>query len=591
MSPRMALTVPCVALCILAACTQSVPGLKALAAVKSRGGKIARDERRPGCAVVALDFQFKKLNDTDIALLRPFVDLERLELVGAGFNGTGLVHLNALKHLRHLGLSNNPLTDDSLAALRGLQRLETLNLQLTPLTDAGLPHLRELGRLRELLLSGTSVTDAGLAWIKDLVELRVLGLDETAVTDAGLDHLRSLTKLEAIRLPSTTTDTGLSALRGMMQLRELDLRGSQVTDAGLARLGGLPGLRFVDLREAPVTARGVRDLERALPQLEVDYEPVARVGTEPTDAAKTALAVTESAVPAGNSGSPPGVREVLGWLSPRTETIVVARGPFTVEEPADGKDEEMTLLKTLRGLAMGPLSVREGAYLQLLAGQTVSLAVEGSRRFRHPRGLGMGPYDGCHILVFREELGSLASSLRKALAEGAVRTTRMAGEVVYVFEEKHENDWWTSYLALPQPNVLLGARDEASLEEVLERRRLRAAPRFLGNRFEGWERLSEQAPVWAMRHYTPAHHEGLTRVSFKFDPIRRCATFSLLSPYREVLDELASQGASAHATRTIVVRRRPSSGALEIEYTFADEESLFEFLLTLLGMLGHGVAV
>jgi hypothetical protein len=591
----MALVAFCTVLAILAACARAAsgPDAAALAAIEDLGGKITRDARRPGRPVVRIEFQFKQLKDAALALLRPFVELETLHLDSTGITGAGLVHLKPLTRLRRLGLSANALTDESLAVLPALERLEILNLQLTRVTDAGLPRLIKLPRLRELLLSGTTVSDAGLASIEQFVELRELALDETAVTDAGLRRLRCLTKLESVSLPSAVTDRGLSELRGMTHLRELCLLPCRVTDAGLASLRELPALRYVDLRGTGVTEHGVRELERALPELETDFEPAPRVAAGPQAAAEPMLTSTESAVSMEKSGPPPSLREVLGWLSPRTETIFVARGPFTLEKPTDSEyDARLPFLRTLQYLSMGGPSGGKGTWAKLLAGQTVLRAVEGSRRFRKPCGFGMMPYDGCHIIVFREDLGPLSGKLRKALAADSQRITRVAGEVVYVFEEKLEKDWWTTHVALPQQNVLLCATDETSLEEVLQRRRERAAPRFLDDRFAGWERLSEQAPVWAMRHFTSAHRstDGMSRVSFQYNSARRCATLSILSPNPWYLDELDTTCASARPGRTTVTRRL-GSGALQIESTFADEDSLFEFLLELLGMLGHAVFI
>ena len=60
---------------------------------------------------------------------------------------------------------------------------------------------------------GTKVSDAGLKHLKGLTQLRRLDLDRTKVSDAGLEHLKGLT-----------------------QLRRLDLGDTKVTDAGVKKL-------------------------------------------------------------------------------------------------------------------------------------------------------------------------------------------------------------------------------------------------------------------------------------------------------------------------------------------------------------------
>ena len=69
------------------------------------------------------------------------------------------------------------------------------------------------GRVVELNLSSTEITDEGLMHLKGLTNLRGLDLWRTQITDAGLLHLKGLTKLQ-----------------------NLDLRDTKVTDAGVAEL-------------------------------------------------------------------------------------------------------------------------------------------------------------------------------------------------------------------------------------------------------------------------------------------------------------------------------------------------------------------
>ena len=113
-------------------------------------------------------------------------------------------------------------------------------------TDMELVHLKGLRSLQWLDLSHTKVTDAGLVQLKRLTQLERLILDGTQVTDVGLVHLESLTKLEL-----------------------LDLSGTEVTDAGLVHLLHLNKLKTLGLFETKVTERGVRELQKALPNVEI----------------------------------------------------------------------------------------------------------------------------------------------------------------------------------------------------------------------------------------------------------------------------------------------------------------------------------
>ena len=81
-----------------------------------------------------------------------------------------------------------------------------------------------------------SATDAGLERLKGLTQLRALDLRMANVTDAGLEHLTGLTQLQMLVLWHTqVTDAGLEHLKGLTQLWILDLDETNVTDGGLKR--------------------------------------------------------------------------------------------------------------------------------------------------------------------------------------------------------------------------------------------------------------------------------------------------------------------------------------------------------------------
>jgi hypothetical protein len=120
------------------------------------------------------------------------------------------------------------LRDDSLV------RVNSVRLFGESATDAGLVHLQGLRQLQWLLLSETKVTDAGLVHLQGLSRLKGLCLNNTNVTDAGLAHLQGLKRLQALGLFSTkVSNAGLTHLQGLRQLQVLVLDNTKVTDAGL----------------------------------------------------------------------------------------------------------------------------------------------------------------------------------------------------------------------------------------------------------------------------------------------------------------------------------------------------------------------
>jgi hypothetical protein len=99
-----------------------------------------------------------------------------------------------------------------------------------PVTDATLLAVVRLGHLQELSLDGAQVTDAGLAGLKQLKELRRLNLSRTPLTDAGLGFLKELPDLRTIDLRGTTvTAAGVKQLQ--LALPTVEIR-ADVSDPG-----------------------------------------------------------------------------------------------------------------------------------------------------------------------------------------------------------------------------------------------------------------------------------------------------------------------------------------------------------------------
>ncbi|MGO8688755.1 MAG: leucine-rich repeat domain-containing protein [Thermoguttaceae bacterium] len=117
-------------------------------------------------------------------------------------------------------------------------------------------------------LHGQEVSDAGLEHLKGLAQLRGLELCGTKVSDVGLEHLKALTQLRWLQLDGTqVSDAGLVHLKGFTQLQELFLGGTQVSDAGLENLRGLTKLQSLSLGLTQVSDAGLEHL-KGLTQLQ-----------------------------------------------------------------------------------------------------------------------------------------------------------------------------------------------------------------------------------------------------------------------------------------------------------------------------------
>ena len=131
----------------------------------------------------------------------------------------------------------------------------------------------------------------------------------------------------------------------------------------------------------------------------------------------------------GTSGVPASaavlsrIDEVLHWLPVDSETIIVANGPFKIEKA----NESFRYQAAVRSL---PLGILQELLPKELVGKNVSLAVEGSRCFRSPHGLGMMPYQGCQVVVFDKGTASLLSAAMRVLLRKSARTVEISGKQV-----------------------------------------------------------------------------------------------------------------------------------------------------------------
>jgi internalin A len=92
---------------------------KAVAFVEKLGGRVTRDEKRPGKPVIGVRLSFSAVTDV------------------------GLKELAPLKNLTCLYLAATQVTDAGLKGLAPLKNLTTLHLSRTKVTDAGVQELQK----------------------------------------------------------------------------------------------------------------------------------------------------------------------------------------------------------------------------------------------------------------------------------------------------------------------------------------------------------------------------------------------------------------------------------------------------------------
>jgi len=232
------------------------------------------------------------------------------------------------------------------------------------------------------------------------------------------------------------------------------------------------------------------------------------------------------AIYAGPSQPPaPLVEQALSWLPADTESVSAANGPSPFpdltsddDSPADANtpqnsgsvDEPREIRNTFQSLPLSIFGFKKGVFGKSFAGHNFLIAMEGARHFGTPGGLGVGPYQGCDIVVFDQDITASAAAFLKSSAQYSLKTEKLEGRVVTVFQEKLEEDIWTTYVTFPKPNIALAATSETYLREILRRIDGKTGPRALPETLPEWKYADTHAEIWALRHFD--------RKSMKTDP-------------------------------------------------------------------------
>jgi len=328
--------------------------------------------------------------------------------------------------------------------------------------------------------------------------------------------------------------------------------------------------------------------------------------------------------PQGALTGAPALEDVLAWLPADTESLIVARGPFTLPAPRNesqiDKEQEKNrnrsvsareIREYLRLLPLSLFYISPSGPARRLAGKKISLAVEGSRHFRAPQSLGEMPYEGCAIVVLEEDLGSAATGMMTDLAKVAGRVESIAGQQVPVFQEKMEDDTWTVFVANPSPRILVVASNELYLRELLQRMKGATGPRALPDDLPEWKQVDKNAEFWGLRHFDRSQaaedpsspyggkkaandpDEKAIGVAINVDFAHRRGSIVRLSDNLDLLKQSESQLRAIiepeQGVRLKITNRLRSPGVLETTSELDLHSALAYFELIAEGALGHAI--
>jgi Leucine-rich repeat (LRR) protein len=183
-----------------------------------------------------------------------------------------LARLVRQEEIPGLDLSDHwELSNASLSHFAALPSLIMLDISRTKISDAGLRYLKSAHHM-EVLLLPNAISDNGISAVKSLHRLRELNFDQTRITDRGLNLLVHLPNLQNLDLSSThVSDAGIAVLKQLPHLERLVL-GAAITDASAIQLATLKHLKEIDLSQSQVGDKALAALGE-LPNLQTVYLP------------------------------------------------------------------------------------------------------------------------------------------------------------------------------------------------------------------------------------------------------------------------------------------------------------------------------
>jgi hypothetical protein len=313
---------------------------------------------------------------------------------------------------------------------------------------------------------------------------------------------------------------------------------------------------------------------------------------------------------------------VLAWLPADTETLLVANGPFWMSNFQIGQEvytnHEVTseeLEKHFEGMTLQLFNSRNGLLEKHLRGKKVLFALEASRHFRPPGGLGELPFEGCAVAIFRDDLDEQRDAFMKEAAQKAIRIVEIDGQKVAVFEEPSEQDIWTSYIAFPQKGVVLAASNEQFLREMLSRMRSLQKERALASSLPEWKYVNTRAQFWGVRHFDKQQakedptspfggrksanlpDDGAIGLIYQCSPSKeRKATLIYLSNSGAEIGKIEEgrfpTSSEPEDTAGLHIQRRElQPGVIQTTYDLSRSRPLNWFFFVFMGSVGHAIYV
>ncbi len=181
---------------------------------------------------------------------------------------SSMTHLTGLKALN---VKFSDFADADVKYLDKLSNLSYLNVTATNVTGDGLARIKNLNKLTSLHAGSVQNVETLLERVGEIPKLYQLSLHADLLDDDAIKEIGRCTNLKvlSIGMNRKLTNKGISYLKGLKQLRYLDIAGTAVTIDSLQTLKQLPNLKEMVIPEMMTDKKSVTMLRKAFPKIKL----------------------------------------------------------------------------------------------------------------------------------------------------------------------------------------------------------------------------------------------------------------------------------------------------------------------------------
>ena len=194
---------------------------------------------------------FGKATDSGWEKLAALKNLESFTPRGAGYPGHFFAKFNDWSKLKRINFHSNGLDDEGFGHVcEKFPNLEFIKLwHSKQLTDGAADHFKKLKHLTGLEISCAKATSGLVKHLRDLpMEYIALEYGVNSPAADAIDTVKSIPTLRRLSMDASKfTDTDLTAVAGVTQVRELSLSGLDLPDAVLPQLKAFAHLKSLTL--------------------------------------------------------------------------------------------------------------------------------------------------------------------------------------------------------------------------------------------------------------------------------------------------------------------------------------------------------